>query len=293
VLAAASALSTPLRAQAASLRESFGNFPEAVQIEAEFGNFSNLAINGESVSGTGFWFRVTNNSFGSGGSSAFAVRPDSHFSDHKVLTPAAAQVLAEAQPYGLYAFDVHLPSGAGARISAPSGFEVDFEDEEESAEISFRIDLARAAGLLFDERAPRPSALFGTPRFGTLDFFVSTRSGRLEDNLIDEDSGRPALDVSTQLAWIDAGRIQTHFHAPYEAFDGRRLRPRGELVPATNAVPEPGTGLACASGLVWLALLGRARRARSPRQKAPLRDHTAPTVLSRIHASSTSERLRM
>lgn len=276
-LAAAAALwialaaALPGAAGAISLGESFERFPGAVQVEAEFGSFDDLQINGDQISGTGFLFRVRNTSYADGGAAAFAIRPDRHFTEHKSLTPEAIQALSDAQPFGLYAFEVELPADAGVLISAPAGFELRRERSDDGAdwiELSFRIDLAHAAGLLFDDAAPTPSELFGTPRYGFLEFFISTASGEIADYLLAEDDdddgdsegdGDSELEVSTSLAWIQGGEIATRFDAPHEDFDDRRLRPHGELLAQFQPIPEPRTVAQVALGLLVLARIGRPR----------------------------------
>lgn len=310
----------PGTAGAVQLRESFEVFPGAVEIDAEFGDFDDLRINGDRISATGFLFRVRNTSYGDGAASAFATLPDEDFAEHGRLTPDAIDALSDAQPFGLYAFEVQLPAGSGRRVSAPAGFELHREysgggsgdggdgryaepgasrsdsdrdrghdpddnedrdgdrdehgddrdaehgerhddgDDEAWVEFSFRIDLARAAGLLFDDAAPTPGALFRTPRTGFLEFFVSTSRGEELDELLGGKHGAPALDVSTALAWIDGREIATRFDESCEEFDGEPLKPRGELVALLQPIPEPRTTAQIALGLLLLARLGRPRR---------------------------------
>ncbi len=264
------AMVLPGAADAISLGENFETFPGAVQVEAEFGSFENLQINGDQISGTGFLFRVRNTSYADAGAAAFAIRPDKHFTERKSLTPEAIQALSDAQPFGLYAFKVELPADAGALVSAPEGFDLRrkrSDDGEAWIELSFRIDLEHAAGLLFDDAAPTPSELFGTPRYGFLEFFISTSSGEIADYLLAEDEegddddgeGDSELEVSTSLAWIQDGEIATRFDAPHEDFDDRRLRPQGELVVQFQPIPEPRTVAQVALGLLLLARIGRPR----------------------------------
>ena len=44
----------------------------------------------------------------------------------------------------------------------------------------------------------------------------------------------PGIDIATQMAWADGNRVQTKFK-----FNGRRLRPRGELVAIDQPPPPP------------------------------------------------------
>ena len=239
------------------LEESLGNFPDAVEIKTLFGTFTDLSINGDLINGTGFLFSVSNTSWGDGASSSFAQDPDGHFAVDDTITPAASAAIGGAQSFGLFAFGAHLPTGSGVVTSAPDGFAVNIEpdnDHPPGVAVEVNFEIASADGLLFDRNATGIEAIFTNPRTGKLAFFISTPTANILDNLLAEDDGLPAVDVMTSLAWAEVGEIAARFNAPGETFNDSRLRPRGEMV----LVPEPGVLVLLVGG----GLLGRRRSGR-------------------------------
>ncbi|MDZ4345348.1 MAG: hypothetical protein U1E51_23265 [Candidatus Binatia bacterium] len=216
----------------ASAQENLGNFPDAIEISAEF---TTVNINGADVSG--FLFHLTNTSYGNGQHSSFDRDPDGDFAVRDVLTPTAGAAIAAAQPFGIYSFGALLPEGSGAMTFAPAGFVVHFDplnSVTNMREINFEINLKKnPSGLIFDESAPSIPATFAAPRVGTFDFFISTPDGFTPDQL-PQVRNDPGIDISTQMAWAENGKVQTKFK-----FNGRRLRPRGEVMPDEAAPPPP------------------------------------------------------
>jgi len=241
------------------LGASLGNFPDAVNITAEFGTFTNRQINGDTINATGFLFQLRNTSFGDGFHSSFVNDPDGDFAVGDVLTPAAAAAIDAAQTFGIFGFGAEVPVGGGLVTSAPAGFAVNIQSSGPGAvEVNFEVDLdATLNGLLFDpdaSAASRISSIFTNPETGTFSFFISTVDPDLLDNLLDEDNGFPAINVATRMTWDEGGDALTRFAGTGSApFLGERLRPRGELV----AVPAPGAFLL---GAVGLSFVGWVRR---------------------------------
>ncbi|MDO8700371.1 MAG: hypothetical protein Q7J56_01820 [Deltaproteobacteria bacterium] len=221
----------------ASAQENLGNFPDAIEVSAEFGTFD--TINGEPVpSVTGFLFRLTNTSFGTnGGYEAFAQDPDGDFAVRDVLTGDAASKIANAQPFGIYSFGALLPEGSGAVTSAPDGFDINFDDLDAATgmrEINFTIDLKNPSGLIFDAKALSIPAKFTIPQFGPVYFFISTPSTFTLGDL-PQVRNDPGIDISTQMAWAENGKVKTKFNLNGRS---RRLRPRGEVMPEEAAPPQ-------------------------------------------------------
>ncbi len=207
-----------------SFDENLGNFPDAIQISADFGTFSGLSMNGTSITGTGFHFRLSNTSFTDSSDPAAAFRndPDGHFADDDVLTSQAATMIGNAQSFGLYSFGAHLPAGSGLVTSAPDGFVV----HPHSGEINFKVDLNNPNGLIFDSDVSNISGLFTNPRVGGVwEFFISTPAGFAPSE----------LDISTEFAWAENGQVQTEFFG-LDDRDEEELRPRGQL---TGQIPSP------------------------------------------------------
>ena len=100
-------------------------------------------------------------------------------------------------------------------------------------EINFAINLQNPSGLIFDDSAPAIPAIFTASRVGTFDFFISSPDGFTLDQL-PQVRNDPGIDISTQMAWAENGKVQTKFK-----FNGRRLRPRGEVMPEDAAPPPP------------------------------------------------------
>ncbi len=219
--------------------ENLGNFPDAIEVCAEF---TTVNINDAAVSG--FLFHLTNTSFGNGQHSSFDNDSDGDFAVRDVLTPTAGAAIAAAQPFGIYSFGAMLPDGSGAATLAPTGFAVHLNplvsvtDVVTGAvtnmrEINFAINLRNPSGLIFDANAPSIPAIFTSPRVGTFDFFISTPGGFTPDQS-PQVRNDPRIDIATQVAWAGNGKVQTKFK-----FNGRRLRPRGEIVPSVETPPPP------------------------------------------------------
>ena len=101
------------------LDANLGNFPNAISLTGEFGTFTNLNINGDTINATGFLFTLQNTSFGDGLHSSFVDDPDGDFVNSDVLTPAAAAAIDAAQRFGIYSFGAEVPLGAGAFTEIP------------------------------------------------------------------------------------------------------------------------------------------------------------------------------
>jgi hypothetical protein len=218
-------------ASAQSFGEDLGNFPDAIEVSGEF---TTVNINGADVSG--FLFHLTNTSYGDGKHSSFDNDPDGDFAVRDVLTSIAGNAIAAAQPFGIYSFGAMLPNGSGAVTFAPDGFAAHFDPLDSVTnmrEINFAINLKNPSGLVFDANAPSIPGIFTSPQFGPVDFFISTPDGFTPDQL-PQVRNDPGVDIATQMAWADGNRVQTKFK-----FNGRRLRPRGELVALDQAPPPP------------------------------------------------------
>ena len=127
------------QASAQSFGEDLGNFPDAIEVSAEF---TTVNIIGADVSG--FLFHLTNTSYGNGQHSSFDNDPDGDFAVRDVLTPIAGAAIAAAQPFGIYSFGALLPNGSGAVTFAPAGFAVHFDPLDSVTnmrEINFAINL--------------------------------------------------------------------------------------------------------------------------------------------------------
>jgi len=222
-------------ASAQSFGEDLGNFPDAIEVSAEF---TTVNINGADVSG--FLFHLTNTSYENGQHSSFDNDPDGDFAVRDVLTPTAGAAIATAQPFGIYSFGALLPEGSGKFTSAPDGFVVHFDPLDSMTnmrEINFAINLKNPSGLIFDPNASSIPGIFTNPQFGTVDFFISTPDGFTPDQL-PQVRNDPGIDIATQMAWAESKNgvqmVQTKFK-----FNGRRLRPRGELVAIDQPPPPP------------------------------------------------------
>src|SRR5262249_20244995 len=137
---------------------------------------------------------------------------------------------------GLFQFGAQLPAGSGAVVSAPSGFLLNIQPDPGfppgvAVEVNFTVNLSTPNGLLFDPAASGIPPIFTNPRTGALDFFISTPSANLADNLLALDAGQRGIDIMTSLAWAASGSVGTTFSAPGQTFDGNGLRPRGQLTP--------------------------------------------------------------
>ncbi|MFQ5464082.1 MAG: hypothetical protein ACE5E5_15830 [Phycisphaerae bacterium] len=234
--------------------EDLGNFPDAIEVSAEFGTFVGLNINGVTINDTGFHFTLANTSYGDGLHSSFDNNPDDSFSGPDGnLDPAMALLIDQAQPFGIYTFGAELPDGSGAFTSGPAGWMMsDSMQHNGFREFNFGVDLDTPPidGLLFDSAATGilPS-LFTNPLTGTIDFFISTPGGFTLGDLLLED-GLPSLEIATEMTWADNGAVQTEFLPLLQG-----LRPRGELI-----TPLPSAALMGALGLGLAGLLGRRAR---------------------------------
>ena len=144
-----------------------------------------------------------------------------------------------------------LPNGSGALTFAPAGFVVHFDlldSVTNMKEINFAINVKNPSGLIFDAGAPSIPATFTAPRVGTFDFFISTPEGFDPATDLPPVRNDPGIDISTQMAWAENGKVQTKFK-----FNGRRLRPRGEVMPEQaddGTPPQPPASLILRRG--WL-----------------------------------------
>ena len=229
------------QASAQSFGEDLGNFPDAIEVSSEF---TTVNINGEDVSG--FLFHLTNTSYDAvTGHASFDRDPDGDFAVRDVLTSTAGNAIANAQPFGIYSFGALLPEGSGMFTLAPAGFVVHKDPviligTQEMREISFAINLINPSGLIFDDNATSIPAIFTAPRWHksdgpTFDFFISTPDGFTPDQL-PQVRNDPGIDIATQMAWAENGRVKTKFNLNGRS---RRLRPRGELVALDQAPPPP------------------------------------------------------
>jgi hypothetical protein len=223
-------------------------FPDAISVTAEFGAFSGLMINGDTIDEVGILTSIQNTSWGDGLASAFERHPDDHFSDdHGRLSDAARRAIAGGQPYGIFELEVELPFEVLALLSAPDGFDIEFEREEGETEIEFEIDLDDGAiGLLFDGRAPNIPGIFEDPRTGLLQFFLSTESDVLDGF---DEVYMALVEVEAEFAWAEGGEV-------VDRFEGGEFRHRELEVEKSvkiAVIPEPGTGLLTILGLVVLA----------------------------------------
>jgi hypothetical protein len=297
VLVAAALLLSAAQVRGASFtQENLGNFPDAVEIVGEFGQFSNLNINGDVVSGPGFLFTVTNTSYSTpgtgasnaGDASAFENDPDGDFAVSDVLTPAAAAAISAQQPFGLYSFGAGLPTqfngvDLGQTFSAPDGFFFDVEPHGVVSGVSFSEfnfkhinpdGSVNPDGLVFDPNAAGAidESVFSNPDFDGAQFFISTPEGfdpllHITGTVNDPTDGPGRIDVATELAWLENGEVATVFeNASFngDAPDDIELRPRGQLEFQVD-IGEPNAHLAEPPMLALLSLgliLVGARRAR-------------------------------
>ena len=154
----------------------------------------------------------------------------------RLPTRSNANAASIIEPFGIYSFGAMLPDGSGAATFAPAGFAVRFDPLNSLTnmrEINFAINLKNPSGLIFDANAPSVSGIFASPHFGPADFFISTPDDFTPDQLPPVRND-PGIDISTQMAWAENGKVQTKFK-----FNGRRLRPRGEVMPEEAAPPPP------------------------------------------------------
>jgi len=224
------------QASAQSFGEDLGNFPDAIEVSAEF---TTVMIDGVPDPVPGFIFHLTNTSYG--GHSSFDNDPDGDFAVRDVLTPTAGNAIAAAQPFGIYSFGAMLPEGSGEFTLAPDGFAVHFDPLDSVTnmrEINFAINLKNPSGLIFDANAPLIPGIFTNPQFGPVDFFISTPNGFDPNIDLPQVRNDPGIDISTQMAWAEMKSgvqiVQTKFK-----FNGRRLRPRGEIIAIDQPPPPP------------------------------------------------------
>ncbi len=133
-------------------------------------------------------------------------------------------------------------AGSGAVTSAPAGFEAHVQTNGggspgSAVSVYFAIDLANPDGLLFDQQATGIDPVFTNPRTGSIQFFISTATTDVLDNLLFEIDGLPAVYVDAVFAWERDGATATAFSAPGLVFDGKAMVPRGGIV----LVPAPAT----------------------------------------------------
>lgn len=152
----------PGHAALIDLIQDFGNFPDAVDVGGQFGEFTGLSINGDVITATGFHFTVANTSWGDGFHSSFVNDPDGDFAVDDVLTQAAADAIDAAQPFGIFSFTAHLPDtfNTAALImlaSGPAQFAFRTEDSGDPGfdEFIFEI-IPPVGGLLFDPAVAPP-----------------------------------------------------------------------------------------------------------------------------------------
>ena len=226
-------------------------FPDAISVSAEFGAFSGLIINGDTIDDTGILISIANTSWGDGGASAFERRPDDHFTDDgHGLSSAARRAIADGQPYGIYELEIELPIEVLDLLSAPEGFSIEFEREDGETEIEFEIDLDEGAvGLVFDPEASFIPDVFEDPFTGVLQFFLQTEADALDDVYA------AFVEVEAEFTWEEDGEVVDRFQRG--EFRHRELEV--ETKAKIDVIPEPTTGMLTALGLAQLAL--RRRRA--------------------------------
>jgi hypothetical protein len=244
--------------------QDFGNFPDAVEVSGQFGEFTGLNINGDTITATGFHFIIANTSWGDGFHSSFVNDPDGDFATDDVLTPAAAAAIDAAQPFGIFSFTAHLPDAFNtvaltALASGPAQMAFSTQDSGDPGfdEFIFEI-IPPTEGLLFDPAVlpPPPDAppnpIFTNPEFGVFNIFIAAPDGTLFSD-IEQIRNSPGIDVSTELAWYTAAAgVETMLL-------GERLRPRGEIQ-GVAAVPLPAALPLFLSALAGLGLMGWRRR---------------------------------
>ena len=249
------------------LEEDFGNFPNAVEVTGEFGDFVNLNINGTTITDYGFLFQVQNTSWGvDGDASAFEADPDGDFAENDVLTPEARAAIEANQPFGIFAFGAHLPDTFEALLSTstPMGWSFSVQDSNDLGfkEFNFEADLNAPWGpadrLLFDPNAEGIHSAFTNPQTGTYSFFISAPDDFVFDDL-PQIRNSPGLDVRTNMVWWDSTTgLATEF-----GFNDQRMRPRGEI--QGQPIPEPSTALLLLLGTAVALAAGVARRFREQR----------------------------
>lgn len=252
----------PGHAAVIDLVQDLGNFPDAVDVTGQFGEFTGLNVNGDTITATGALFNIRNTSFGDGFHSSFENDPDGDFATDDVLTAAAAAAIDAAQPFGIFSFTAHLPDAFNTAAltglaSGPTQFAFRTEDSGDPGfdEFIFEI-IPPVGGLLFDSAvAPPPdqvSSIFTDPEFGVFSFFIGAPDGTLFSD-IEQIRNSPGIDVSIELAWYTAaGGVETYLL-------GERLRAHGEIQ-GVAVVPIPAALPLFLSALAGLGFMGWRRR---------------------------------
>ncbi len=246
----------PGHAALIDLVEDFGNFPDAVAVTGQFGDFTGLNINGDTITATGILLNVANESFGDGMHDRFENNPDGDFATDDVLTAVDAAAIDAAQPFGIFSVTAHLPPAliTPATIALASG-PAQFDVRTEGDEVIFEI-IPPTDGVVFDPAlAPPPpgqiNAVFTNPEFGVVSFFFGLPAGTPFSAIVMS----TGFDASTELAWHDAtvmGGVQTMLL-------NRRFRPRGQ-VEGVAVVPVPAALPLFLSALAGLGFMGWRRR---------------------------------
>lgn len=253
----------PGHAAVIDLMQDFGNFPDAVEVSGQFGEFTGLNINGDTITATGFHFIIANTSWGDGFHSSFVNDPDGDFATDDVLTPAAAAAIDAAQPFGIFSFTAHLPDAFNtvaltALASGPAQMAFSTQDSGDPGFDEFIFEIIPPNdGLLFDPAVlpvppGPPNPIFTNPEFGVFNIFIAAPDGTLFSD-IEQIRNSPGVDVSTELAWYTAAAgVETMLL-------GERLRPRGEIQ-GVAAVPIPAALPLFLSALAGLGFMGWRRR---------------------------------
>ena len=253
----------PGHAAVIDLMQDFGNFPDAVEVSGQFGEFTGLNINGDTITATGALFIIRNTSFGDGFHSSFENEPDGDFAVDDVLTPAAAADIDAGQPFGIFRFNAHLPDtfntpALTALASGPAQMTFSTQDSGDPGFDEFIFEIIPPNdGLLFDPAVlpvppGPPNPIFTNPEFGVFNIFIAAPDGTLFSD-IEQIRNSPGVDVSTELAWYTAAAgVETMLL-------GERLRPRGEIQ-GVAAVPIPAALPLFLSALAGLGFMGWRRR---------------------------------